>query len=87
MSNRPFGTPETVRDHEATGIQRPKAEPIAQPIGHNGEQLATRSDFRRLEARVLTKKDLERFKADLYRALWIHGASIVAIVTALEFLP
>ena len=56
-------------------------------VESSSEQLATRRDFERLEARIATKKDLERFKADIYRALWIHGASIVAILTALEFLP
>ena len=64
----------------------------------DGEQLATRrdferleaamkSDFQRLEARIATKSDLERLKAAFYRALWIHGGCIVAILAALEFLP
>ena len=52
----------------------------------DGEQLAARRDFERLEARIATKKDLERFKVDLYRALWIHGAGILAILSTLEFL-
>ena len=42
----------------------------------DGEQLATRSDFERLEARIATKNDLERLKAAFYRALWIHGGCI-----------
>ena len=122
MSSRPFDTLETVRDLEATGIERPQAEAIAQAIGRNGEQLATRTDFERLEARAATKddierlgaatrtdierleaatrtdferleaqaatkKDLERLKAEFYRALWIQGGGIVAILTALKFLP
>lgn len=46
---------------------------------------ATRADIERLEAS--TKADLANLRADMYRALWIQGAGIVAIVTALELLP
>ena len=46
---------------------------------------ATKADFESLRA------DLETYraetKADLYRALWIQGGAIVAILTALRFLP
>ncbi|MDD9980288.1 MAG: hypothetical protein OXU81_02845 [Gammaproteobacteria bacterium] len=34
-----------------------------------------------------TKADLGELRADLYRALWIQGGAIVAILTALRFLP
>ena len=50
-------------------------------------EAATRSDFERLEAQVATKNDLERLRAELYRALWIQGGGVVAIVAALKFLP
>ena len=50
MSNRTFDTLGTVHDLEATGIERPQAEAIAQAIGCNDEQLATKSDIERLEA-------------------------------------
>ena len=53
----------------------------------DGEQLATRSDFEQIETRIATKDDLKRLKAAFYRALWIHGTCIVAILTALERLP
>ena len=36
---------------------------------------------------AVTKADLANLRADMYRALWIQGVGIVAIVTALEFLP
>ena len=40
---------------------------------------------------LATKADLGAFRAelrvDLYRALWIQGGAIVAILTALRFLP
>ena len=109
MSNRAFDTLGTVHDLEATGIERPQAEAIAQAIGRNDEQLATKSDIERLEAQSATKSDIERLeaqsatksdierleaqiatkadRAELYRALWIQGGGIVAILTALKFLP
>ena len=104
MSSRRFDTLSTARDLESTGLERTQAEAIAQAIGRDGEQLATRDDIERLEARSASKEDVQRHeaaareafagleielatKAELYRALWIHGASIVAILGALEFLP
>ena len=44
---------------------------------------ATKNDVERLEALIATKAD----RADLSRALWIQGGGIVAILTALKFLP
>ena len=38
-------------------------------------------------AALATKADLDALRADLYRALWIQGAGIIAILTALRFLP
>ena len=80
-------TLETARDLEATGIERAQAEAIAPAIGGNSERLETKNDVElavnRIEALIATKAD----KADLYRALWIQGGGIVAILTALKFLP
>ena len=107
MSSRRFDTPGTARDLEATGIERRQAEAIAQAIGRDGEQLATKDDFARLESRTASKEDIQRHeaatkadfkrleaqiatkadRAELYRALWIQGAGIVAILAALKFLP
>ena len=36
---------------------------------------------------VATKADLAELRADIYRALWIQGGAIIAILTALRFLP
>ena len=124
MSSRRFDTLATARDLEATGIERGQAEAIAQAIGRDGEQLATRDDIERLESRTASKEDVQRFeaatkddfarleartaskddveriverleaqiatkadRAELYRALWIQGGGIVAILAALKFLP
>lgn len=48
-------------------------------------EASTKADFGRFGA--ATKVDLANLRADMYRALWIQGAGIVAIVTALELLP
>ena len=135
MSSRRFDTLGTARDLEATGIERGQAEAIAQAIGRDGEELATRDDIERLESRTASKEDVQRFeaatrndfarleaatkddfarfesrtaskedveriverleaqiatkadRAELYRALWIQGGGIVAILAALKFLP
>ena len=44
------------------------------------DRKAHREGFARTEMKLATK-------ADLYRALWIHGASIVTVFAALELLP
>ena len=48
-------------------------------------EASTKAEFGRFEAAM--KADLANLRADMYRALWIQGAGIVAIVTALELLP
>ena len=48
-------------------------------------EAAQKAEFGRFEAAM--KADLANLRADMYRALWIQGAGIVAIVTALELLP
>ena len=48
-------------------------------------EAATKAEFGRFEAAM--KVDLANLRADMYRALWIQGAGIIAIVTALELLP
>ena len=63
MSSRRFETLGTARDLEATGIERGQAEAIALAIGRDGEQLATRDDIERLEARTASKEDVQRFEA------------------------
>ena len=119
MSSRRFDTLATVRELEATGIERGQAEAIAQAIGRDGERLATKDDIDQLESRTATKDDIDQLesrtaskedvlrlearsatkediarleaqcatKAELYRALWIQGGGIVAIMAALKFLP
>ena len=84
--------------HEASTtaqLERHEASTTAQLERHEAStradferfEAATRADIARIEANAATKTDLADLRADMYRALWIQGAGIVAIVTALEFLP
>ena len=84
MSNRRLDTPEKARDVEATSIEHPHAEAIATrgDIERLEFGVETMEGFARLEAKIAVLPD----KADLYRALWIHGACIVGTLAALEFL-
>ena len=73
------------RDLKAAGFEQEQAEALAAQLrvvaGADHAGLATKADFAVLRA------DLAETKADLYRALWIQGGAIVAILTALRFLP
>ena len=43
------------------------------------------ANFERFQAEV--KADIASLRAEMYRALWIQGAGIIAIVAALKYLP
>ena len=82
MTATTFNPLETAHELEAAGFERRQAEAIAKAIDHGDERAATKSDLDiaipALEARMT---------ATLYRALWIQGGAIIAILTALRFLP
>ena len=79
MTSPAFDTFSAARALEAAGVERTQAEAIASAIGHTGEH-ATKADIARLEGRI------SGLEARMYRALWIQGGAIVAIVTALKLL-
>ena len=92
MSATTFNPLEAARDLEAAGVERKQAEAHAEALRQaatarhsrgsgNRDELATKTDFAELRA------DLAGLHADLYRALWIQGGAIIAILTALRFLP
>ena len=64
----------TARDLKAAGIDGPHAEAIADAM-----RKAAMADHDALA----TKADLAALRADIYRALWIQGAGIVALVGGL----
>ena len=89
MNATTFDTHQAVRRLEAAGIETHQAEAIVSEMrdaaGVDLTDFATKTDL------ATTKADLEAtiagLRADLYRALWIQGGAIVAILAALRFLP
>ena len=89
MNATTFDTHQAVRRLEAAGIETRQAEAIVSEMrdaaGVDLTDFATKADL------ATTKADLEAtiagLRADLYRALWIQGGAIVAILAALRFLP
>ena len=84
------------RDLKAAGFEQEQAEALAAQLrvaaGADHADLATKADLAELRGdlenyRAETKADIAALRADLYRALWIQGGAIVAILTALRFLP
>ncbi len=71
MSTAAFDTLTAVQNLEASGFERRQAEAIATAINHGDERAATKADLDVLESRM---------RADLYRALWIQGVGIVAVI-------
>ena len=78
MTAAAFDTLTAAQNLEAAGIERRQAEAIAKAINHGDERAATKADLATAIASL---------RADLYRALWIQGGAIVAILTALRFFP
>ena len=87
MNSPPFDTFSAARALEAAGVERTQAEAIASAIGQNGEH-ATKADIAMLEGRLESRlaSAISGLEARMYRALWIQGGTIVAIVTALKLL-
>ena len=87
MTSGAFDAFSAARALEAAGVERSQAEAIASAIGHNGEH-ATKADVAMLESRLESRLESAIFglEARVYRALWIQGGTIVAIVTALKLL-
>ena len=90
MTSTPFNSFHAARALESAGVERSQAEAIASAIGHSGDY-ATKTDIHAV------KSDLHAFKSEInarlaslearmYRALWIQGGAIVAVVTALKLL-
>ena len=80
MSTSTFDTLDAMRRLEQAGMERVRAEATVETIRDAQSQLATKADLAALESRLLLA--LAELRADLYRALWIQGAGIVAINSA-----
>ena len=89
-----FDAHETVRRLTEAGASEPLAEAIVSAIGDVGERAASkagmaadgvchRADPGSLKAELAAFET--RFTACLYRALWLHGAGVVAGIAAVKF--
>ena len=80
MRTSTFDTLDAMRRLEQAGMERTRAEATVETIRDAQSELATKADLAALESRLLLA--LAGLRADLYRALWIQGAGIVAINSA-----
>ena len=71
MSVATFDTLAAMRRLEAAGVDTAQAEAIIDTMRESAGELATKGDIAASE---------QRMTATLYRALWIQGAGIVAII-------
>ncbi len=85
MTASTFDTLAVARELKAAGIEAGQAEAIAAQIRAAAiagrDELATKGDL------AVLRSEFATLRGDLYRALWIQGAGIVVILTALRFLP
>ena len=87
MSTSTFDTLDAMRRLEQAGMERAQAEATVETIREAQSELATKADLSDLrselaavESRLLVA--IAELRADLYRALWIQGAGLVAINSA-----
>ena len=86
MNSSSFDTFSAARALETAEVERAQAEAIASAIGHPGEN-ATKVDVSALQVELsAVRADISGLEARMYRALWIQGGAIVAILTALKLL-
>ena len=90
-----FDTLAAARAIEASGLQRPQAEAIADAIRAAQGELATRADLQtttselRADLQTTTSElradlaelrtEFANLRADIYRALWVQGAGLAAV--------
>ncbi len=78
-------TLEAVRKLREAGMNETQAEAVVEVIGSASTNLMTKDDAAVLKAEIRAdvfrvETGVYRVKADVYRALWIQGIGIVAIV-------
>ena len=84
MNPSTFDTLDATRRLEQAGMERAQAEATVETIREAQAELATKADLRSDLAALeySLRSALSELRADLYRALWIQGAGIVAIIGA-----
>lgn len=98
MTAAAFDTLRATRDLEAAGFERRQAEAIATTINHSDEHTATKADIKALEADIKALEadikalearvdaKLEALEGRIYRALWMQGAALAALILAAKWL-
>ena len=92
MATYTIDTHATIRELEDAGMDSRQAEVVVAAISRSDAELATKSDLKaeiaelkgnieKLEAS--SKADIANLKAEVFRALWIQGAGIVALIVGL----
>ena len=87
MTAAAFDTLRAARDLEAAGFERRQAEAIATTIDHSDEHTATKAGVKALEAGIKAlgarvDAKLEALEGRIYRALWMQGAALAALIIA-----
>lgn len=78
MATPTFDTHTAVRKLRSTGMDEQTSESIVEVVSDATSSLVTR-DILTTELAEF-RAELHRFRADMYRALWIQGAAIVAVL-------
>ena len=79
MNTATFDTHAAVKALTRAGVAAEQAEAITDTVRVAvSEGVATKTDIAALDAKIAA------LKADLYRALWIQGAGLVAVMVALR---
>ena len=81
MAAPTFDTHDAVRKLRGAGVDEQAAEGIVEVVEEATSPLVTR-DILRLELGEL-RSELHEFRSEIYRALWILGAGIVAVMSGL----
>ena len=74
MATYTLDTHATIRELEDAGMDSKQAEVVVAAISRSDAELATKSDL---------KAEVANLKAEVFRALWIQGAGIVALIVGL----
>ena len=87
MTTSTFETLDAMRRLENAGMERTQAEATVDTIRDAQAELAIKADLGLLRSELAAVESrlpsaLAELRADLYRALWIQGAGIVAINAA-----
>ena len=85
VADTDFDTLAHARMLREAGVEDKQAEAHAEAARALRAGLATKADLDSFEMRLDARLDarIAGLRADLYRALWVQGASLVAVMTAL----